>query len=116
MESDQASTVRRVNVEEVTPRPRIVHPTPLSATNPPSTEATPPPIPSSTLDVLVAAFGGLGYALSARALLLLALIGAFVIGLKAMEVQTPLSMAGLAIYAAFTVIPTAYLEIVRRRA
>lgn len=86
-------------------------------TNPPSTEATPPPpTTSSTLDVLVTAFAGLGYALSARALLLLALIGAFVIGLKAMEVQTPLSMAGLAIYAAFTVIPTAYLEIVRRRA
>lgn len=83
----------------------------------PSTASIPEsPSTYSTLDVTVTAFAGLGYALSSRALLLLALIGAFVIGLKAMDVQTPLSMAGLAIYAFFTVIPIAYLEIVRRRA
>jgi hypothetical protein len=124
MESEASSTVRRISVEEVSSRPRplrenlfpnatVLNP---PAETPPGPKLPPSPSTSSTLDVIVTAFGALGYALSARALLLLALVGAFVIGLKAMDVQTPLAMVGLAIYAIFTVVPVAYLEIVRRRA
>lgn len=109
MESENNS-VRRVSVEEVPPSPRL-------RTIPLSTPQNPSPLPlqtSSTLEVIVAAFTGLGYALSARALLLLSLIGAFVIALRAMDNLTPMSLAGLAIYALFTVIPVAYLEVRRR--
>lgn len=120
MASGADSTVRRVSVEEVEPRtrprPSLVHPNlnpPPPTPEPP--QASPPPEPtSSALDVTVAAFTGLGYALSVRALLLMALVGAFVIGFKAMEAQTPIAMIGLSIYALFTVVPIAYLEIARR--
>jgi hypothetical protein len=58
----------------------------------------------------VAAFKALGYTLSARALLLLALLGAFVLAIMAIIQQTPASLEVLIAYAIFTVIPVAYLE------
>ncbi len=64
--------------------------------------------------MLIAAFGGLGYALSARSLLLLALVGAFVLAVQAMSNQTLASLEVLIAYAVFTVIPVSYLEIRRR--
>lgn len=67
--------------------------------------------PSTTFDVVLAAFGALGYALSARALLLLALLGAFFLGYEAMILQTPLALATLATYGVIAVFPIAYLEI-----
>jgi len=73
-----------------------------------------PPQPS-TLDVVVAAFAALGYALSARALLLLSLIGAFVLSLMAITSQTMPALEVLIAYCCFTVIPVAYLEIRRRQ-
>lgn len=56
-------------------------------------------------------FTALGFALSARALLLLSLIFAFVLGLKAMDLQTPMALGILAAYCMFTVVPVAYLEV-----
>ena len=69
----------------------------------------------STLEVLVAAFGGLGYALSARALLLLAVIGAFVLGLQAMAAQTNAALEVFVAYAGLTVLPLCVLEFWRRQ-
>jgi hypothetical protein len=69
----------------------------------------------STLDVVVVAFTGLGYALSARMLLLLSLIGVFVLAIMAMMDQTLPSLEVLIAAAAFTVLPAAYLEIRRRQ-
>jgi len=63
----------------------------------------------------VAAFAGLGYALSARGLLLLALIGAFVLSVMATLSQTLPSLYVLVAYCIFTVIPVAYLEVRRRQ-
>lgn len=112
MESSESSTVRRLQIEEVSQRKK------------PQTEAIQQPlmpqpvsIPQqpSTLDVVVAAFAGLGYALSARALLLLALIGAFVLSVMATTTQTLSSLYVLIAYCLFTVIPVAYLEIRRRQ-
>jgi len=82
----------------------------VSATTP----TTPTPQPS-TLDVVVSAFAALGYALSARALLLLSLIGAFVLSLLAITSQTTAALEVLVAYCCFTVIPVAYLEIRRRQ-
>ena len=108
MESSDNSTVRRLNVEEVAPRKRPMEV--LSAPAP----TTPTPQPS-TLDVVVSAFAALGYALSARALLLLSLIGAFVLSLMAITSQTLPALEVLVAYCCFTVIPVAYLEIRRRQ-
>lgn len=72
-----------------------------------------PPEPRAS-DVLVAAFGALGYALSARALLFLALIGAFTLGVMAMLSGKPMSLAILAAYALLTVIPMVVLELRKR--
>jgi hypothetical protein len=109
MESSDNSTVRRLNVEEVVQRKR--------PTEAPSTPValTPPAPQPSTLDVVVGAFAALGYALSARALLLLSLVGAFVLSLMAITSQTLPALEVLIAYCCFTVIPVAYLEVRRRQ-
>ena len=53
-------------------------------------------------------------ALSARALLFLALVGAFVIGVFAMLNRDFMSLAILMIYAGLTVIPVVWLELNKR--
>lgn len=76
------------------------------------------PAPTSQndkLDATLAVAKQLGFALSARALLFVALIGAFILGLSAMIKGGWMSLAVLIAYSLFTVIPIAYLE-VRRRA
>ena len=79
--------------------------------NPP----TPQPAPtSSTLEVVVAAFTGLGYALSARALLLFSLIGSFVLALEAMREQTNASLLVLIAFVIGAVFPATFLEVRRR--
>lgn len=78
---------------------------------------TPPPAPvapqapSQTGEVLLMAFTGLGYALSARALLLLALVGAFVLAIFAVERGTGMSLGVLVAYMLGTVVPVTVLEI-----
>lgn len=112
MESSASSTVRRLQVEEVSQKRKPQ----MEATQQPLLpQTTPTPQQSSTLDLVVAAFAGLGYALSARALLLLALIGAFVLSVMATTAQTFASLYVLIAYCLFTVIPVAYLEIRRRQ-
>ena len=51
--------------------------------------------------------------LSLRAILLLTLLGAFVLALKAMSDQTPMALGVLAIYCFCAVFPVAFLEIRR---
>lgn len=63
------------------------------------------------LDTVLSAFTGLGYALSARALLLLTLIGAFVLAMRADGTS---GIAVLIAYAVFTVIPVVILEVRKR--
>ena len=75
----------------------------------PQTEQT-----SSTHEAIVATFRSLGYVLSARALLLLALVFAFVLAVMAMISQTQFSLYVLLAGSAFTVLPVAYLETRRR--
>ena len=91
------------------PQPTMTEPSP-----PATPEAVAEPREPRTSEVLVAAFSGLGFALSARALLLLALVGAFVIGVFAMINRDFMSLAILAIYAGLTVIPVVFLELNKR--
>ena len=53
--------------------------------------------------------------LGLRAIMLLALLGAFALALKAMSNQTPMSLGVLAIYCACSIFPVAYLEIRRHQ-
>ena len=58
----------------------------------------------------MAAYKTMGYILSARALLLLALVGAFVLAVMAMASQSTPSLEVLIAYAILGVGPVAYLE------
>jgi hypothetical protein len=104
--------VERVAVEEYRPKQRKMATTPLNLIPESGTVVAPVSVPgTSSLDVYVSAFTGLGYALSARALLLLALIGGFIIALKAMDSQTIPSIEILGVYCFLVIIPTVILEI-----
>jgi hypothetical protein len=103
-------------VEETAPPSRptkpAIQPTPDVALRPAAPPATADP---KTLAIVLAAFTGLAYALSARALLLLTLVGAFVLAVMAERNQTQASLFVLIAYALLTVIPVCILE-VRKRA
>ena len=104
------SSVSRLHVEELTPQPNRARSKPVEmATNEPPADT-----PQAFITALAVVKAG-AYALSARALLLLALIGAFVLARQAMEAQTFFSLAILALYCAFTILPVAYLETRRGR-
>ena len=62
-------------------------------------------------DAMLAAFSAFGFALSARALVLLSLLGAFVLALMAMRAQTNMSAILLTLYCVLTVIPLVVLEL-----
>jgi hypothetical protein len=66
-------------------------------------------------DVLLAAFSALGYAVSARALLFLALVGAFSLAVMAMLNQTTMSVTVLGLYCVLTVLPLVFLELRAKR-
>jgi hypothetical protein len=74
-----------------------------------------PPLPlpaePQTMEVVLAAFTALGYALSARSLLLLALIGGFVLALLAIGAQTQATLFVLVAYCILLVLPIVYLEV-----
>jgi hypothetical protein len=73
---------------------------------PPQVQITGPKI----TDVMLAAFAAFGYALSARLLLLIALIGAFALAVMAMMAKVILAAVILALYCCLTVIPLVVLE------
>ena len=119
MTSNQSSNpaVRLLAVEEMPAAPSRR----LKAEQPQPTQILPSPQPTpassgpTNLDLTIAVLKAAGFALSARALLLLALVGAFVLTLQAMSSQTPASMEILAIYGVFAILPVAYLETRRGR-
>ena len=100
---------------------RLIRPTPPTEAPipapPVAAEAHRPisaPTEPSTFEVTLAAFQGLAYALSARSLLLLSIVGAFALGLTALLKGGVLPLVALGIYSAFTVIPVAILEARKR--
>lgn len=82
---------------------------------PPTKEETWSPEPEpKALDVILSAFAALGYALSVRALLLLALLGGFALAAMAMAYQTVIGLSVLAAYAILVLLPLVVLEVKRR--
>lgn len=76
-----------------------------------------PPPPSQIIiqkpgveDALLAAFAALGFAISARVQLFLALVGAFVLAVMAMRALSTPAMITLGLYCGLTVLPLVWLE------
>jgi len=104
-----SGAVHRLQVEELVDPPNTRRASPAP-------EPTAPRAPSLALETAVAVIQAGAYALSARALLLLSLIGAFVLANQAMASQTLMSLTVLLIYGLLTVPALTYLETRRGRA
>ena len=123
MPSASNSTVQRLRVEVVEPKPapiptraEIVPPAILpEAPVEPAPAPTPPTPTRDRNDTMIAMFEALGYALSARFILFAALVGAFVLAVMAMGDPTPTRLWLLGIYNGLCVIPMVALEFVRRQ-
>lgn len=109
---------QRLSVEEVVPRPKPKVVQMLPPPNPVAEQAPSPPPEKPTLSPshLELVVKTIAAAFAVRALLLLALLGAFVLALRAMSEQTPMSLGVLVIYCVFAVGPVAYLEVRRHSA
>lgn len=79
------------------------------------TPPPPAPVPTPRIDpsVYEKALRGVVQILSLRAILLLALLGAFVLALRAMNEQTTMALGVLVVYCVCAIFPVAYLEIKR---
>jgi hypothetical protein len=107
------SETTRLRVEAVEERPR---PKAVEAPPPPAEVAAPEPAPVETeYSTMLASFRTLGYVLSGRFILLLALIGAFILTCMAMfdPSVTRLWIAGT--FAALALWPCVFLEVIKRR-
>lgn len=104
--------VERLEVEEQPIRQRLKS-VPLTPPSPPPTSSAPEPTKTISTDPrrLELMLKVVVQVLSLRAILLLAMVGAFIIASKAMALQTPMSLGVLGIYCAFAIVPIAYLEI-----
>lgn len=100
------SSVERENVVAVLPRPKAV-PQP-EPTAPQVTEA---PAPSRADQAFVGTLAAIASMLGARALLFLALAGAFVLAVMAEQNQTYTGLAVLAAYCGLTIIPLVVLDL-----
>jgi hypothetical protein len=98
------------------PTPETIPTAPQPTPSPPSEPGDRPPAPykADTLEVMATAFAALGYALSARAILMLAVVGGFILGVLAVLQSRWEPLIALALYAALVVIPCAVLEYRRR--
>jgi hypothetical protein len=114
-------------LEPPKPRLRAVESPPTTApvltaaepihSTPPSEPGDPQPAPyrePSAFDVTLAAFTSLGYALSARAILMLAVVGGFVLCVMAVLTAHWQGLVAVGLYAGLIVIPCAILEHRRR--
>jgi hypothetical protein len=83
----------------------------------PSTEAASPTQTEvivrepSTLDVMFASFAAIGFAVSARVLLFLSLLGAFALSVMAIYVASITALIVLGMFCAFTTLPLVALEL-----
>ena len=95
--------IERLETEESIVRPR------LKAVPPIQTEPeAPKPTDPSRLEMMTRV---IIQVLSVRALLLLAIVGAFILAVKSMTDQSYMSLGVLGVYCAFAIVPIAYLEI-----
>ena len=107
----------RLNVQELLPKGRARKtPTPVPPEPQQPTVSTPEnrPPPTKSISTVEAVLRLAGYALSARALLLLALIAAFVLAVMAMATESLMRLYVLVAYCFLVVAPVVALEIRKR--
>lgn len=68
----------------------------------------------SVTDVMLSSFAALGYAVSARFLLFLSLLGAFALSVMAMNSQTVNSIVVVTLFCLLTVMPLVSIELYNR--
>jgi hypothetical protein len=109
------NSVERLAVEEVTPRPRLVHPQPVAPLPPSPTEEVKQPAAAGIVPIkidqsrILVAILAVSRVVAVRLQLLLALIGAFVLALMAMAQQSYLGLSILGAYSILTVLPLVWL-------
>ena len=103
----------RVEIEELSPKPRLVAQTPIQMPTISSEPAKNPIL--SALDTVFPVFTALAAILAVRLFLALAIAGAFVLAQTAMKDSSDHSMWILIAYCAFTVLPLVYLDIYGKR-
>lgn len=123
-EHDSMANVERLRVREV-PLVMQMQPTQQTAALPGTGLPLPPPpiLPPQIIverpqisDVMLSAFSALGYAVSARVLLFMSLLGAFVLAVIAMLSQSIMSAVIVTLFCGMTIIPLAVLEWRSKRA
>jgi hypothetical protein len=116
-DSEINSTVERLAAVPITPKTKVLQMVP--PVPPMSQQEAPEPAiivqRQEVSDVLLAAFSALGYAVSARALLFLSLIGAFALAVMAMSRLSVEAMIILGLYCGMTLLPLVFLEIYAKR-
>lgn len=118
MSSETNSTgVERLAAVPMEPRKVIQMPV---ATPPPTPVVAPsietPPAPKAEVsDVLLAAFAALGYAVSARFLLFMSIVGAFALAVMSMLHPTVMSIVILGMFCLLTTLPLVWLELRAKR-
>jgi len=99
----------RLQVTELPPRRR-----PVAIPSEPSQPTAPSPSPPQSISTVNTILKLAGYSLSARALLLLAILGAFTLAVLAMATETLIRVYILISYCVLVVLPTVWLEIRKR--
>ena len=115
-QNDSITEVERVGVRAIPPR-LVQMPTPQSTSSPvgPEPRPTPPPVTASRTDsAALGAFVAIGMVLAARWLLMLSVVGAFVLAIRAMENPTFPSLSVLCSFCVLTVLPLTYLDLKTR--
>jgi hypothetical protein len=123
--SDHAQSVERLGVEAIPARERrpkpALHAVEQTAAHEPLPAAPPPPaatiyVPQkpTAAELILANLKAISLILSARALLLLSLLGGFVLALGAMAWQTPMGLYVLIAWSVLTVLPMTGLEVTGR--
>lgn len=116
-ETDSIASSVRIGVEEIPVKPKVTPLRPNSEAQPASTPPPPLQIETRTIiekpgveAVLLAAFAALGYAVSARLILLLSVIGGFVLALVGQRSNSLIGLIIVAVYGLLVVCPLVLLE------
>lgn len=120
-DSNSNSSVEILGVEQLPPRPqrlREVKTDPPPQSRPFQEPPAPQPLPEPPVivqrvgipEAILSVFAALGFALSARLLLLLAIIGAFVLAMMAMQNTSYQTIGIFVAYALLVIVPLVYLE------
>jgi hypothetical protein len=117
IDDPRPATVTPIRASQPSTPPEDPIPEPVAAVQPAQWIPSPsqPPAAPARPDALLAAFEALGYALSARAILLIGVLSTCALGVFVMLTPDVLRVVALGIYATLVVLPLVYLERMKGR-